>query len=200
MKNIHRKYFEMWGDEQSQNFFLKGLLVVMLITSLFLTISLAIISSKKPFVISIDKASSKIIKLSKSKTKEQNLVEIKRSVEKFIKYRHNWTSEKIKERLEKSSKFIAPSFRKRFLASNRKQLKEASKKKIAQRFYISKAMNIDIDKNKVEVTGDRILIVDGLRATQPMTFRLSYIFKKRTLDNPEGVYITSENLISSLEH
>ena len=54
-------------------------------------------------------------------------------------------------------------------------------------------------KNQAEITGDRILIVDGLRATQPMTFRFNFIFRNRTLDNPEGIYITSENLISSLE-
>ena len=199
IKNIHRKYFEIWGDEQSQNIFLKGILLFLFLTNLCFLTALVSVVNKKPYVISINENASKVLKLSVQKTEEQNLIEIERVFKKFIKYRHNWRSDNLKQNLEKTSKLISYNFRKKFLKSNRGQLKEAGKKKITQRFYISKPIRVDMKKNQAEITGDRILIVDGLRATQPMTFKFNFIFRNRTLDNPEGIYITSENLISSLE-
>jgi len=56
----------------------------------------------------------------------------------------------------------------------------------------------DFKNNKAQITGDRILIVDGFRVTQSMTFRLGYEFSKKTTLNPEGIYITSESLIPVL--
>ena len=51
----------------------------------------------------------------------------------------------------------------------------------------------------MKVTGDRILLVEGLRATNPMTLEVSYDDGPRTETNPSGIYVTAEKLISDPE-
>ncbi len=187
----YKKYFEIWADEQAQNVFLKGLLGFMFFINAVLLISVVILATNDPFIISISDTESKIAHVSKEETQEQIKKELERAIERFVKYRHNWDSDSIQEKLEESSQFIASHFRKKFLRANQGQLKEAKKKKIKQRFYLSSDIVFDLENKKAQITGDRILIVDGFRATQPMSFRLGYEFSKRTVLNPEGVYSAS---------
>ncbi len=199
MKNfMPRKYFEIWADEQAQNSILKGLLAFFVATNMALIISLTILSSKKPYLISINNKTNKI---NASKSIPENLIkkEITNTITRFIKLRHNWNDKTIEINLKKSTQLIAHQFKAKFFKANKENIKTAKSKKITQKFYLSE-IKIDFKKKEVQVTGDRILIVEGLRATQPMTFKLKYTFGDRTLENPEGIYITHETLISSLTH
>ncbi len=195
---MSRKYFEVWADEQAQNSILKGLLAFFVTINIALIISLTILSSKKPYLISID---SKTTKINTSKSIPENLIkkEIINAITRFIKLRHNWNDKTIETNLKKSAQFIAPQFKAKFLKAHKENMKTAKSKKITQKFYSSE-IKIDSLKKEILFTGDRILIVDGLRATQPMTFKLNYIFADRTESNPEGVYILKETLISTLTH
>ena len=200
IKDIHRKYFEVWGDEQSQNSILKGLLAFMIVTNIALTVSIVILSQNKPLLISQDRVQTKLIDTTTSLPRDFIEKEIKQSLSRFSKLRYNWNHKDIAEKLQKSSQFVGVDFKRKFLKTNLKNTKTAQKKKITQKFYFSKPIMINASKNEAHITGDRILIVEGLRATQPMTFKINYKFGKRTSQNPEGVYITNETLISSLTH
>ena len=48
-----------------------------------------------------------------------------------------------------------------------------------------------------QLSGDRILVVDGLRATNPMALEIGFRLNSRTTSNPEGIYVTSEKLITN---
>lgn len=58
-------------------------------------------------------------------------------------------------------------------------------------------MQINLGKKQALVTGDRILILNKLRATQVIKFIIYYEFGKRTMQNPEGVFITKETLVKN---
>ena len=201
MKNIiPRKYFEVWADEQAQNSILKGLLAFLTLMNIALIISLTILASKKPLLISQNKSKTQLIHITHSIPKDFIKNEIKQSITRFIQLRHNWNDKTIDSRLKKSAQFIATQFKAKFFRANLENIKTAKTKKITQKFYISKEVKIDPIKKEALITGDRILIVEGLRATQPMTFKLNYQFGERGGKNPEGVYITKETLISTLTH
>ena len=198
LKNVKRKYFELWADTEAQNLFLKVLLVFMLVFNLSLLVSTVMLALQKPYIISINKASSSFLPITRKQTKNQLNLEVNHAIKRFISIRHNWDSKGFKKSLNKASRLILPSWRKSFFNSSKRQLKEAGNKKIEQRFYISGDIVIDMSKNIALVRGDRILIVNGFRATQPMTFKLEYSFAKRTIDNPEGIYIKNESLVPSI--
>ena len=197
---LSRKYFEVWGDEQSQNSILKGLLAFATTINITLIITTAILATKKPFLISIENNKTNVLNPSQAMPNELIQKEIKRSLSRFITIKHNWTHKTIEQNLKKSSFLIGRSFQAKFLKANQNNIKTAKEKKVIQKFYISSPILIDTKKQQAQVTGDRILIIEGLRATQPMTFKINYTFGKRTSKNPEGVYITNETLVSSLNY
>ena len=47
-----------------------------------------------------------------------------------------------------------------------------------------------------QVRADRILIVSGVRAAQGLDLEIGFTLGDRTANNPEGIYITSEKLMS----
>ena len=201
MKNIiSRKYFEVWADEQAQNSILKGLLAFAAIINITLIISLTVLTTRKPLLVSINNLQTKLLKASEKIPQDFITQEISHAITRFIQLRHNWNDKNIDSQLKKSAQFIATQFKAKFFRANLENIKTAKTKKITQKFYISKEVKIDPLKKEARVTGDRILIVEGLRATQPMTFRINYRFGERTSQNPEGVYVAEETLISSLSH
>ncbi len=198
LKNAKKKYFELWADTEAQNLFLKVMLVFMLVLTLSLLIATVTLSLKDPYIISINDANSNILPITQNQTEIQLNLEINRAIRRFIQVRHNWESKSFKKSLKKASSLVLPSWRKSFFRASGRQLKETENKKIKQRFYISDSIAIDLSKNIALIRGDRILIVNGFRATQPMTFKLEYSFSKRTSSNPEGIYIKNESLVSSI--
>lgn len=200
IQQTKRKYFEIWGDTQSQNIFLKGLLVLTIIINISLLVTVINLASKKPLLISKEINGHSLLANTKPVSKEFIKSELVNSITRFAKLRHNWNYKNINKQLTKSSVFVAQSFKEQFIKANKPQVKTAKKKKISQRFYLSSKVKISLETKEALITGDRILIVEGLRATQPMSFKISYQFGERTTANPEGVYIRSESLVSSLSH
>ncbi len=200
LQQTAKKYFEIWGDTQSQNTFLKGLLILTIIINITLLVTVINLASKKPLLISKEKSGYSLLTKTKPISKDFIKSEVINSITKFAKLRHNWNYKNISKQLTKSSILVSPSFKKQFIKANKPQIKTAKNKKISQRFYLSRKIKVSLETKEALITGDRILIVKGLRATQPMSFKISYQFGKRTVKNPEGVYIKAENLVSSLSH
>ena len=200
VKHIHRKYFEIWGEEKSQNSILKGVLLFSIVINIVLTISITILSSKKPFIVSIKNHKTRTLEITKNIPKKFIEKEVKNTIANFIHLRHNFSYKDIDKKIMKASRLVLRSTRSRFIKKNEAQLKAIKKKKIIQRFYLSRPIFVDLRKKEVIVKGDRILIVESLRATEAMTFKLNYTFGSRNTRNLEGVYITKETLLSSLRH
>lgn len=188
-------WFEVWGNEVAQNQILKFLLLIFCFSTLALTTGLVALALRSPPLFAVSSIDSGMLK-SNPPPKEYLENEAKRVVTAYLQNRHNWEATSIRSSIGTASKFVDDSFRKAFLQANETQIKIAQEKKISQRFYVSH-LDLNLSKGSVFVTGDRILTIDGFRAVNPLVFSLTFHLGERTEQNPEGVYITSEQLLEN---
>lgn len=195
---IHRTknaWFEVWGNEVAQNQILKFLLLLSGGVIATLAAAVTVLALKSPPIFAVSALESGQLHSGKL-PKEYLENEAKRIVAAYLKGRHNWEANTIRTSIGTASRFVDDSFRKSFLQANETQIRIAQEKKISQKFYVSK-IEPDLVKGTATVVGDRILSIDGFRAVSPLTFHLTFRHGTRTEQNPEGVYITSEQLVET---
>ncbi len=195
IQKARQKWFEVWGNEVAQNEILKYLLLVFCLANLILTVSLTVLALRDPPVFAVSSIDSGILR-SDPPPKEYLEREAKRVVSAYLEMRHNWESATIQTSIGTASRFVDSSFRKAFIQANANQVKIAAEKRIAQRFYL-RQVDVDLQKGTSAVSGERILTVDGFKAVSTLTFNLKIRLGERTEQNPEGVYITSEQLVEN---
>lgn len=190
-----QKWFEVWGNEVAQNEILKYLLLIFCVANLVLTISLTILSLRSPPIFAVSSIDTGMLRADPP-PKEYLEREAKRVVTAYLEMRHNWDSGTIQTSIGAASRFVDSSFRKAFLQANASQIKIATEKRISQRFYV-RQVSVDLQKDVAGVSGDRILTVDGFKAVSSLSFNLKIRLGERTEQNPEGVYVTSEQLVEN---
>jgi len=193
MKGLKRKYFEVWGDEQAQNVLLKGLLTGLTILFLLETLTLMVVSLRKPVIIAVGQDKSEILKVTPPGD-ELLSQELERVVKSYIQFHYTWDSASIENAHEMASHFVSDRFRQAFLLANADQIKIAKEKKLQETVYVS-SVKLDIKNLSARVFLDRILVIEGLRATNPWVLDIHFEYGARTEINPEGIYITSEQPI-----
>ncbi|MDZ4083379.1 MAG: TraE/TraK family type IV conjugative transfer system protein [Bdellovibrionales bacterium] len=193
IRKAKRAWFEVWGNEKAQNQILKLLLLVFGFANSICAISLVYLATKSPALFAVSSVESGMLR-NNPPPKEYLVAEATRVVTSYLQSRHSWNASDVRGSIGKASRFIDESFRKSFLSANEAQIRIAQDKKISQKFYVSK-IEVDLAKETASVSGDRILTVDGFRAVNALSFNLTLRLGERTEQNPEGVYITSEQLI-----
>ncbi len=195
IRNIQRTWFEVWGTEEAQNRFLKAILVFFISLSITQSVALVILALRKPPIFAVSQTESRILTMTPPRP-ELLAAEVRRAVTGYISARYSWDWGKIEETFSSAAKYVAPDFTKRFLAANQDQIRIVKEKKISQRFYVAD-LNVDLAGKVVRITGDRILLVDGLRATSPLTIEVQFDYAARIEMNPEGVYVIGEKVTSA---
>lgn len=190
-----QKWFEVWGNEVAQNEILKYLLLIFCVANLVLTISLTVLALRSPPIFAVSSIDTGMLRADPP-PKEYFEREAKRVITAYLEMRHNWDSGTIQTSIGAASRFVDSSFRKAFLQANASQIKIATEKRISQRFYV-RQVNVDLQKDVASVSGDRILTVDGFKAVSSLSFNLKIRLGERTEQNPEGVYVTSEQLVEN---
>jgi hypothetical protein len=193
IRDISRKYYEIWGNEEAQNSFLKGLLVVLASLFFIQSIALTILALRKPDIIAVSETETAI--LTKAPPSDVLLeTELKRIVSRYALAHYYWDVATIDEAHRQAAHYVASSFQKSFVEANAQQVKIAKEKKLSQKVYVS---NITDDPQALtaRVTLDRILQVDGLRVATPLVLDLTLQSGPRTNTNPEGLYITGEKIV-----
>ena len=194
IKNIQRTWFEVWGDEAAQNQILKGLTALLVALVAIQSIALVILSLRKPVLIAVSGSETKVL-AAVPPNAEMLEQEARRIITAYIKARHTWEWNQIETHLKEAARFVDSDFEKSFRKATAEQVRLAKEKKVSQIFYPTN-IALNLDAKTAKVTGDRILMVDGLRATNPMTVEVRFRLNQRTSANPEGVYVTAENLIT----
>lgn len=118
-------------------------------------------------------------------------VEIERAVREYLKYRYNWTPQSIKEQVEKAKAFILPSTLKAYNGSMANVIQFSVEKGVEQRIY-PVDVEVDLKKEVVALTGDRVTSIQGLKAAGDLRLELDFESGRRTEKNPWGVYISRE--------
>lgn len=193
IRNIQRTWFEVWGNETAQNEILKGLLLFTLVLCAVQSVCLVTLALRKPFVVAVSTSATRALIPIPAETELLD-GEIRRVVTQYAKNHHEWNYSNIESQMREAAKLVHPDFEKQFNKANVDQIRIAKDKKVAQKFYIDD-VTINKDTKLARITGERILNIEGLRATNPMAVEVGFAVGPRTLSNPEGVYITSEKLV-----
>jgi hypothetical protein len=194
IRSIQRRYFEIWGNEEAQNVFLKGLLSVLAVLFLIQSITLTIMALRKPVLVAIGPAETKIFNVIPP-GEELLSAELKRLVRLYVETHYNWDFTTIERAHAEAARFVSEKFVKAFMAANADQVKQAKEKKITERVYPSSEIQVDPKTLTARVTMDRIFSVDGIRATSPLSLDVTFEYGPRTTQNPEGIYIIGEKVI-----
>lgn len=197
IRNIQRRWFEVWGDEEAQNRILKYFLLLIITMSVAQMIVISILAFKKPLIISMamDSLQTKVIQ-SQEPDSDALLREVSRCLQSYLRTRHNWDVGSIDENSKRTIQYIAPEYREKFLVMVQEQIRLAKEKQVAQRLFPDEPQ-IDMKTKIAVVHAERIIIVNGLRAAQGLRLELAFNLGERTMQNPEGIYITSEKLDTS---
>ena len=192
IRKIQRHWFEVWGQEEAQNRFLKYLLLVLSGLTTILLISVCVLALRSTPVVLLSPETSVLLipRAPDGKSLERELIRI---IKEYLEKRHNWTFSNIEMQVKGAQRLVASEFREKFLISLQEQIRLAKEKEVSQRLYPDEP-KIDLKRKTAVIASERILIINGIRASAAMTFELGFNFGDRTTDNPEGIYITSEKL------
>lgn len=192
IRKIHRKWFEVWGDEEAQNQILKYLLLVFAVMVVIELSFILMLACRKPLIVSLSGQQTSRVQYIEPDA-NAILREIIRVIENYLRTRHNWDWTTIEARSKASVPYVAPEFREKFLLTVQEQIRLAKDKQIAQRLFPDEP-TVDLKGKKATVHAERILIVNGIRAAQGLNLEIGFNRGERTTENPEGVYIVSEKL------
>ncbi|MBX3032934.1 MAG: hypothetical protein KF865_03350 [Bdellovibrionaceae bacterium] len=195
IRKIQRRWFEVWADEEAQNRILKYLVLVL---GAMLSVQLVVISVlalRGPVLIAISKEATQRLEPKEPDT-EQLMRELIRAITNYLKTRHNWDWNSVEAQTKAASSYVASDFREKYLVATSEQIRVSKEKQVAQRLYPDEP-KIDMKNKTAVVHAERILIVSGVRAAQSLDLEIGFSLGERTINNQEGIYITSEKLISN---
>ncbi len=194
IRKIQRRWFEVWADEEAQNRILKYFVLVLGGILSIQLIVISILALRGPIVIAVSKELTQRLETTEPDG-EQLMRETLRAIMNYLKTRHNWDWSIIEARAKSASVYVASDYREKFLVATAEQIRIAKEKQISQKFF-SDDPKIDMKTKTAVVKAERILIVSGVRAAQALDLEIGFSIGDRTATNPEGIYITSEKLVS----
>lgn len=118
-------------------------------------------------------------------------IEIERAVREYLKHRYNWTPKTVAAQVELSRAFIHSPTLKVFDSAMQNVVRFSTERIVTQRIY---PVDIEVDTKKgiVMILGDRITIIQGLKAAGDLKLELGFESGSRTKQNPWGIYISKE--------
>ncbi|MGE4232073.1 MAG: VirB8/TrbF family protein [Bacteriovoracia bacterium] len=194
IRNIQRKYFEVWGEEEAQNVFLKWLLLIVSTLLVSAITALLILALRKPVLIGIEKEDTKVFQVAPP-SPELLKQELVRTLKEYVQRHYTWDAQTVEKAHVDASKYVSERYQKAFQAANADQVRMAKEKKVKQTVHIVD-LYVDTKALKSRINLDRILSVEGVRAVTSLVLDISFEYGPRTENNPEGIYIVSENNIT----
>lgn len=192
IRQIQRKWFEVWADEEAQNRILKYLLLLASMVTVVQLVVIVVLAFKRPLIVSVTDENTSAVQYQEPNP-DRLLREVIRAIESYLRKRHNWDWTTIDAKSKEAILYIAPDFRQKFFVNTQEQIRVAKEKQVSQRLFPYEPQ-VDMKVKKATVKAERILIVNGIRAAQELRLEVGFALGERTERNPEGVYVTSENL------
>lgn len=195
IRDISRRYFEVWGNEEAQNAFLKGVLVVLSMLFTIQSVVLCVVAFRKPVLFAVGKNETAVFTVTPP-SDELLANELKRVVRQYAETHYTWDSSTVEKAHADASRYVAKDFIKAFNTANAEQVRLAKEKRLGQKVYVA-GVSVDTSSLSSRITMDRILTVEGLRAVSQLVLEVSFDYGPRTSKNPEGIYVTGEKVITS---
>lgn len=143
--------------------------------------------TKAPIVLSMTPDGS----VYKDAPKPDPKIEVERAVREYLKLRYNWTPKTVAASVESARAFILPSTLKVYDSAMQNVVRFSLERIVTQRVYPAD-IEVDMKKGIVMILGDRITIIQGLKAAGDLKLELGFESGPRTQRNPWGLYITKE--------
>lgn len=165
------RFHVAWDSLEKENRFLKILIFIVLLLSIFLCSVVAVVSSKDPLVIAKGCYSRAVDKEPAAPADD----EIKAFVEEALKARFN-------------SSWSSPSLlsREQSLFRDKEQL-ELTKQKMRQTVVVN---NVDLEKDNVTVDADRLISVGDIRSSFKFPLKVQIKTEMRSESNPYGLVLS----------
>ena len=172
------------------NEFLKIFSIASLTVSI-LSIIVGIASlSRAPVVLSFSKAGELISEDKNVNAEEQ----VRAALKNYISLRYNWSPQTIDKQLKSAESFVASKAKDAFDSAKGEILKFSREKGVAQKVYVD-SVAVDLSKENAEIRGERLSLIQGMRAAAGLKLILEFSSGKRTHENPWGVYVIKEKEI-----
>lgn len=194
IRKIHRRWFEVWADEETQNRILKYMVLVLGAVLCVQLVVISVLALRGPVLIAISKELTQRLE-AKEPDPEQLMRELVRAIVNYLKTRHNWDWNTVEAQAKAASFYVASDFREKYLVATAEQIRISKEKQIAQKFFPEEP-KIDMKSKTARIKAERILIVSGVRAAQSLDLEIGFAIGERTVNNQEGIFITSEKLVS----
>lgn len=117
--------------------------------------------------------------------------QIKAAVRSYVEHRYNWTPENVDKQLNGVKASVSSKAKEAFLNAKDGIVKFSKEKGVSQKVYVD-SVSVDLEKETAEVRGERITLVQGMRAASSLKLVLDFESSKRSKENPWGVYILKE--------
>jgi len=181
------RFPQLIGDLTHSNQFLKIFAFTSLISTGLCLLILFVLVNKPPVVLTMANDARLLEKTTPPKLEDQ----IKMVTFRYIEKRYNWNPSNVKQRLDEASYFIHPASIKAYWKGVNEVERFSKEKMVSQRVY-PENIKIDQKTKSIQITGDRVTSIQGLRAAGDLNLVLYYSLGNINLENPWGIYIIKE--------
>jgi hypothetical protein len=119
------------------------------------------------------------------------VAEVRAAVARYVDRRYGWDPTNVKQRLEDAKAFVAQSQVRVYENAVASVAKFSVEKAVTQRAYPEK-LEVNLEKGLVQIRGDRVTSIQGMKAAGDLRLELSFESGPRTKVNPWGIYINKE--------
>ena len=149
IKNIQRKWFEVWGESEAQNSILKYFVLVLTTICTAELILICILAMRSPLIISVTDESTTPIERQLPNANAL-MKEIVRAIKGYLKTRNNWDWTNVEVKVKEGANYIAPDFRDKYLIKSQEQIRIAKEKQVSQRLFPDEPV-IDMKQSKAVI-------------------------------------------------
>ncbi|HXH74076.1 MAG TPA: hypothetical protein VNJ08_03880 [Bacteriovoracaceae bacterium] len=178
---------KMMGQLMHSNQFLKVFSISSIVLVFMVLGVILVMASKEPMVITLAPDGKTIERTILPKAENQ----IREGIKRYLEKRYQWEPENVIQSLKESEQFITPQALKAFQRAVANVAKFSIDKLVSQRVYPNN-IEVNLSKNTVYITGDRVTSIQGLKAAGDLKLELTFESSTRTIDNPWGLYISKE--------
>lgn len=178
---------EMLGALSHANQYLKMFSIGMVVLTALVTAALIVQVTRPPLVLTLTPGADVLQREAPPTAEDQ----VRSAVRAYIEKRYQWEPATVKDRLEGAKAFVLPASLKAYQGAVASIVAFSTEKLVSQRVYPDK-IDVDLSKGTAVLGGDRVTVIQGLRAAGALHLELSFASGPRTQTNPWGIYITQE--------
>ena len=185
---LRQSYFpKLLSNLANANQYYKLFSISLIAVCALLAFALVITVNKPPILLTIASDGSPFDQGKEALAKNQ----IEDAVKEYLSFRYNWEPSTIKKRLTLAEAFILSNQLKPYRNALSDIEQFSQEKQALQRVYPAK-FSVDLEKQVISITGDRITEIQGIKVAGNLKLVLTYESGPRTKENPWGIYVVKE--------